>query len=228
MSLSLKGVARRYGGITSGFSVLNDVFNGSNITGSLSLRSKLESMARKEHSFSRSDCDGFYGWTAAFQQTWTHIRIRIRLNPDSDVSNATMNTLRTRWQNGIQNVWSNRRGCGYPGELTCPLTFEVVWVNSGQHHSVRVNTGTKCTDAMGNPVVCRTNMSRWHTNDSGNVAAHEYGHMIGLVDEYPEDPPCPGRSPVNTGTIMDNNSNNVPARMMTRFANNIGSQVVAI
>jgi bacillopeptidase F (M6 metalloprotease family) len=70
-------------------------------------------------------------------------------------------------------------------------------------------------------------MTTWDTQDTGAVAAHEFGHMLGLVDEY-SDSNCPGRSPVNTGTIMDNNSNVVPDRMMTRFANNIGSNVVAI
>lgn len=212
--LSLKGVARRYGGITGGFSVVQDVFGVSSITGSRSLRSKLESMARQGHSFSVSEC--IYGWTAAFEQTWTHIRIRIRLNPDAGISNAAMNTLRTTWRNGIENTWSHRWGCGRSGELTCRLSFEVQWVTTNQHHTVRVRPGP-----------ARSNMTTWDTNDTGGVAAHEYGHMHGLVDEY-VDGNCPGRSPVNTGTVMDNNSNNVPARMMTRFANNIGSNVVSI
>ena len=212
--LSLKGVARRYGGITSGFSVVKDIFGVSSIVGSVSLRSKLESMAREEQSFSMSEC--IFGWTAAFEQTWTHIRIRNRLNPDAGISAATMNTLRTTWQNGIVNTWSDRWGCGHSGELTCPLTFEVLWVATNQHHTVRVRPGP-----------AGTNMTTWDTMDTGAVAAHEYGHMHGLVDEY-VDARCPGRSPVNTGTVMDNNSNNVPNRMMTRFANNIGSNVVAI
>ena len=224
--LSLKGVARRYGGITAGFSVVQDIFSVSSITGTVSLRSRLESMAREEHSFSQQEC--VFSWTAAFEQTWTHIRILIRLNPDADVSNATINTLRTRWQNGIQNIWNNQWGCGHSGELTCRLSFEAVWVNSGQHHTVRVNTGQKCTNDAGNPIVCRTNKGRWHTGDAGSTAAHEFGHMLGLVDEYPEDPPCPDRDPVNTWTVMHNNSANVPSRMMTRFANNIGSNVAAI
>jgi len=211
--LSLKGVARRYGGVTGGFSVKTALFGGS-ITGTQSLRSKLESMAREEHSFSMSEC--IFGWQAAFEQTWTHIRIRIRLNPDAGVSAATMNTLRTTWRNGIVNTWSERWGCGRSGEVTCKLTFDVQWVNTNQHHTVRVRPGP-----------AGTNMTTWDTMDTGAVAAHEYGHMHGLVDEY-VDGRCPGRSPVSTGTVMDNNSNNVPARMMTRFANNIGSNVVTI
>ena len=223
--LSLKGVARRYEGITGGFNVINDIFGTSSITGTASLRSRLESMAREEHSFSKSEC--IFGWTAAFEQTWTHIRIRIRLNPDADVSAATVNTLMTRWANGIQTIWTHRWGCGHSGELTCRLSFEAVWVNTNQHHTVRVNTGTKCTDEDGNPTRCGTNMGRWHTADPGSTAAHEFGHMHGLVDEYTDDD-CPDRDPVNTRTVMDNNSNNVPARMMTLLADNIGSTVVSI
>ncbi len=212
--LSLKGIVREYGGITGGFSVVDDIFGVSDITGSVSLRSKLESMAREEHSFSKSEC--IYDWTAAFEQTWTHIRIRIRLNPDSGISAATMDTLRTAWQNEIQNIWCHRRGCGRSGELTCRLSFVVQWVTTNQHHTVRVRPGP-----------APTNMTTWDTQDAGSVAAHEFGHMLGLVDEYAA-ADCPDRSPVNTGTVMDNNSNVVPSRMMTRFANNIGSNVVSI
>jgi hypothetical protein len=213
--LSLKGVARKYGGISGDFSVVPDIFGVPSISGNQSLRAKLESMAREQHSFHVSEC--IFGWTAAFEQTWTHLVVRIRLNPDAGISNATMTNLQNTWENGIEGTWHHRWGCGRAGELTCRLSFDVQWVASNQHHTVRVRPGPE-----------RSNMTTWDTADTGGVAAHEFGHMLGLVDEYPEDPPCPDRDPVNTGTVMDNNSNNVPARLMTRFANNIGSTVVGI
>ena len=213
MALSLRGIARRYGGVTGGFSVTDRIFGGS-ISGRVSLRSRLETMAQQEFSFSVSEC--IYGWTAAFQQTWSHIRVRIRLNPDAGISDATMNTLRDTWRTGIVNTWSERWGVGRTGEVTLPLTFEVQWVTSSPHHTVRVRPGPQ-----------RSNMTTWDTSDTGGVAAHECGHMLGNQDEY-TDGNCPGRSPVNTGTVMDNNSDIVPARLVQRFADNIGSNVVAI
>lgn len=207
--LSVRGIARKYAGKTGAFSMKNDVLKGA--TGGT--RAKLEALARKDYSFGVSEC--IYGWTASFEQTWTHVRVRIRLNPDAGISQATMNTLMAAWQAGIPATWDNRWSCARPGELPCRLRFEVLWVSSNQHHTVRVRPGPE-----------RSNMTCWDTQDTGAVASHEYGHMLGNVDEY-ADGNCPSRNPVNTGTVMDNNSAVVPARLVQRFADNIGSNLVA-
>jgi hypothetical protein len=211
--LSVKGVTRRHAPLwTSIFielkggniSVREDIVGGSG-----SVRNRLESWARTEISYDMSEC--VFGWTVAYRQTWTHIVVRINLNPDAGISAATMTNLQNTWATTIQNRWSNAWGAGRSGELTCPFTFDVQWVNSNAHHDVRVRPGPAPTD-MGN----------WDTNDSGAVASHEFGHMIGNPDEYPAGN-CPDRSPVNTGTIMDTNVNNIPSRMLRSLAGNLGS-----
>jgi len=213
MAISVRGVARKYLNRTGALSV-RAVFYGGNPSYPASLRDTLRSLARKQNLVSVSEC--IYGWTAAFEQTWSHILIRIRLNPDAGISAATVTALQNTWRNGIVTTWSNRWAVAHAGEMTLPLTCEVNWDNSNPHHTVRIRSGS-----------FRSNMTTWDTQDDGGVAAHECGHMLGLVDEY-ADSTCPNRSPVNTGTVMDNNSTNVPSRLMTRFANNLGCSVVAL
>ena len=207
MALSIKGIARQYQGHSGPLSVKTQIMN--NQTGSV--RQRLESLARRDVSFSMSEC--IYGWTAAFEQTWSHVIVRIRLNPDAGISAQTMTALRANWETTIQERWSDRWAIGRSGEVPCNLTFDVQWVNTSQHHNVRVRVGP-----------APTNMGTWDTNDTGAVASHEFGHMLGNVNEYVS-ATCPSRSPVNTGTIMDNNSNIIPARLLTAFATRVGSGI---
>jgi hypothetical protein len=212
MSLSVRGIARRYRNVTGNFGVRQGIYGGT--VQPASLRARLETLARREVSFSRREC--IYGWTARYEQTWSSIRVRVRLNPDAGITAQTMQTLRTAWRQGIRNTWNDQWAVGRPGEAACPLEFDIAWVTTGRHHTVRVRPGAG-----------ETNMTLWHTQDTGAVAAHEYGHMLGHPDEY-TDSNCPNRSPVNTGTVMDNNSATVPSRLMTRLATDIGSNVVAL
>jgi hypothetical protein len=189
----------------------------------------LESNAREEHSFDwKETCSttgGGFGGTAKFEQIWTHVVVRIRLNFDATISTKTRNSLMTTWKDAIQRFWSLKWGCTADREATCRLTFEVQWISgpSFVHHTVAV---TPCATGA----VCRENAGRWFDITSGNTAAHEFGHLLGFKDEYtPTDPrECPIRSPVNTGTVMDQNVECFPNRLMKRFADNIGSQITAI
>ena len=61
----------------------------------------------------------------------------------------------------------------------------------------------------------------------GAVASHEFGHMLGNPDEYTSGT-CPDRSPVNTGTVMDDNSNNIPLRLLQRLSDDLNSNIVAV
>ncbi len=156
-----------------------------------------------ERAWDVSEC--VYGWRAAFFQSDAHIIGRIQLSPDAGITAATMDTLRTTWRNGIVNKWSNRFECRAPNGERRRLTVDVHWVTSGAHHVVRVRPGPQ-----------RSNMTNWDTADTGDVASHEFGHMLGHPDEY-ADAACPRRSPVNTGTVMHDN-NEVVERLVEHLA----------
>ena len=161
-----------------------------------------------EISFSVSEC--VYGWTAAYRQAGTHVTVRVRLNPDAGIPDATMDALRTTWRDGILATWGRRFECRSPDASRQSISFDVQWVTSGQHHTVRVRPGP-----------AGSNMTTWDTSDTGAVASHEFGHMLGHPDEY-ADSTCPNRSPVSTGTVMDDNSEAV-ARLYSRIASFHGS-----
>jgi hypothetical protein len=221
--LSVKGIARVYRQRSAPF-LLKEVF-GIGSAGA-ALRPILESIARRERHFHwEEDCETReFGGDARFDQIWTHIVVRINLLFHPNIPVATRNNLMTTWRNTIQQFWSLKWGCSAPGEAVCRLTFEVQWTDNNPQHTIAVN---RC---FGGPILCRENAAHWFDITTGNTAAHEFGHLLGNPDEYaPLDPnECPIRNPVNTGTVMDDNTECFPDRLMTRFADYIDSQIVAI
>lgn len=163
--------------------------------------------AAQEVSFGVSEC--IFGWTAAFVQQGTNVSARIRLDPDGDVSDNLLEEVKARWKRGIEDKWSYRFGCS-----SCALTFQVIWSSSNPHAVVRVKKGSG-----------RSNLGLWHTDDSGDVASHEFGHLLGHPDEYDESEVCPDRSPVNTGTVMDDNTE-VVLRLCRPFCDRLGQTTV--
>lgn len=171
----------------------------------------------------RSVSECIYGWTARYRQERTHIVVRIQLTRDANVTQSELDSAMDRWKNGIEEKWSYFFACCSEMSATtssdcsmpCELTFEVQWVTSGAHHMVSVHRGPG-----------RSNMLNWYHDDSGDVASHEFGHMLGHPDEY-SDPQCPNRSPVNTGTVMDDTTE-VVERLVEPFCQSLGQNAVPV
>ncbi|MFX1579953.1 MAG: hypothetical protein ACFFBJ_09930, partial [Promethearchaeota archaeon] len=167
--------------------------------------------------------DGFYRWGTFYRQEGTHISVRIRLIPDDDITNDELVLLKKRWKKGIEEIWSDRFACCSESnakalsDCSRPMrvTFEVDWVEKNPHYTVRVRKG---------PVV--SNMLLWDTTDSETVVAHHFGHMLGLKDEY-LDSNCPSRTPVSTGTIMDDGTHPV-RRQVNHFCQFVNQHAVAV
>jgi hypothetical protein len=176
-------------------------------SGSGWVRPVLEPLARADHgpaSWYQNVCEDVVG-SIYFTRTWAHVDVRIQLVPDADVPPTTMATLETTWKTDIEGVWNNPAHvaggprlpwrCAGTSEVACRVSVQVHWVTTAPHHVVVVHSGSG-----------RSDQGHWYVMDGPGVAAHEFGHMLGLPDEYMDDDLCPGRSPVGTGTVMDNNS----------------------
>ena len=106
--------------------------------------------------------------------------------------------LRDIWEDGIESIWSNAFDIS-DGTYYYDTIFNVDWLTSPSNsdHFVIVREGNGNVD-----------LANWYTgtpsgrgfNNQGRVAAHEFGHMIGLLDEYNGGATLPGT--VRSDSIM--------------------------
>lgn len=94
------------------------------------------------------------------------------------LTGAAPGDLLSTWDKGINTLW-NDRGFFSDGTWLYASRYDAKFVASRQDQTVRV------IDAKG-----RTDMLNWYTSSDwgasydDQIAAHEFGHMFGLFDEY--------------------------------------------
>jgi hypothetical protein len=215
--LSVRGISRRFRGITGSYSVKRDLF--SSTIGIGSLGSTLSSMSALSLSSSIPDCGTIID--QRYDQIWAHIVVRVKLNPQGvDHLPTPFAQWKSYWKMGIEaiwnrqipssfpegkfhssggravdfwqqvendvklqsgdlNYWSRRWACSRDDEGACRVSFEVQWVESGEHHSVDVGNVAEGGSSAENGWVLLPN----GTGLTLTGAAHEYGHMLGLAHD---------------------------------------------
>ncbi|HYG87876.1 MAG TPA: hypothetical protein VD978_16590 [Azospirillum sp.] len=98
------------------------------------------------------------------------------------------------WESGIEGIWSNKYSLS-DGSGRYPIRVDVQFVNSGQDYDVAVHN----TDGRGDMQNWYL-ATAWGPSYQDELAAHEYGHMLGAFDEYAGGATYLGRT--STGTIM--------------------------
>jgi hypothetical protein len=128
-----------------------------------------------------------YEWDTKYDiaYTRTQLRVRVKIGFKGQTATAAHKQL---WRAGIRNRWNGHFHLDN-GTTKLAFDFDPVWVNSGAQHTIElhppVTTGWR--ENSGNWYVGPTaNADPTKTRDSttGDTAAHEFGHLIGLEDEY--------------------------------------------
>ena len=117
--------------------------------------------------------NGTYSWRARFNvrvdQAACRVTATVRVRLNGNITQAQ----RDAWEAAVENAWNNQfklccRCCccrnGYA------IGADIQFVNNGEHQVVTVGDST-------------TNMGNWGRNDTVDVR-HEFGHMLGALDEY--------------------------------------------
>lgn len=124
---------------------------------------------------------GGFAWTASYDIGFVNQNLLI----DVDVflsGDDPGNDLRNIWEQGIESIWSNTFDI-FDGTFYYDTLFNVDWLSTsaGADHTVIVHTGNGNVNKVdwytGSP-------SGWPYSYQDEMAAHEFGHMIGLFDEY--------------------------------------------
>lgn len=114
--------------------------------------------------------------------TRTELRVKVRIKFTGEKPTPAHIAV---WQNGIAAKWNN--AFHVENGRTIPIVFEPVWNASSAHHEIELHKPPVVREDAANwyagPNVNTTPGATQDTTDA-NTAAHEFGHLIGLADEY--------------------------------------------
>ena len=174
------------------------------VTSGLAGADPLGELARERRSYNMRGGNRWqFGWPVIYDIEFAsqelHIYTSINLDAVQGVTQQQVDALEPIWENGIEGGWNDRYGILHENTYYYDIIYDVSFVDTYQfgvdHYQVRVRPGI----SQGNP---RTTMTLWDTADTGRVAAHEYGHMIGDYDEYSGGATDPSNAIIDPSSLM--------------------------
>ena len=111
------------------------------------------------------------------------VTLNIEFQNNSGLNANQFQTLVDGWETAIEDMWNGPRG--YQDYGCCCVRFNVVTqIGSGTANFHQINTVAGPQTSFVNQLGPGCTGGRWDAQDTGNVAAHEAGHLLGPPDEY--------------------------------------------
>ncbi len=135
-----------------------------------------------------------YRYSIEFDEPEIVVGVAINLIGSGGVSRVQLDGVKPSWEKEIEDVWSNRYALITESGRQLPIIIDADFSGTTFHHDVIVVPGGGRSDEL-----------NWHIMNSPQMAAHEFGHMIGVYDEYRGGALDPVKSIVDPGSIMTSN-----------------------
>lgn len=135
-----------------------------------------------------------YSYDIAFRESKVFVHVAIHLIPAGGVTKLELDRAKTTWEQGIEETWSNEFSIGTMSGQKYPIIVDVTFNGSWFHHDVIVRPGGG-----------RSEVIHWNILDSPAIVAHEFGHMIGVYDEYKRGAIDPQLKTIDATSIMTSN-----------------------
>ena len=132
-----------------------------------------------------------YGYRINLDENRLLVRVGIHLVAAPGVTGVQLAGVQPEWEKEIERVWSNHFALETQNK-TYPIVVDAVFKGPSLQHDVIVLPGGGR----------RTDELTWHIMDSPQTAAHEFGHMLGLYDEYMGGAVDPLQKITDPGSIM--------------------------
>jgi hypothetical protein len=172
------------------------------------------------------------------ERTRTELRVRVRIKFTGITPTAAHLKL---WRDGIDAVWKDAFHVKNADGKKLPIVFDPVFNAGNPHHTIKLVPPVE-DKLTGHLVKGRADAGKWYAGPNANSvtpedttnglsAAHEFGHLIGLTDEYqlakadyerivgpaPAAVEPPGG--FTSHTIMGDKTGGAELRHMTEFVN---------
>jgi hypothetical protein len=152
----------------------------------------LESVAGRKEAINQFSWN--YGYDIKVQNGQLIVRAAINLVPASGVRRPDLDKVKPIWEKGIERIWGHKYALQATANRQYPIVIDVSFRGPRFHHDVIVRPGFGRTDEL-----------NWNINDSPEIVAHEFGHMLGLYDEYERGALASRDAVIDPASIMASN-----------------------
>lgn len=109
------------------------------------------------------------------------VEVRFKAEPQSGVTEADATAAKGKLETGISTHWSNVFTLEIEdppcGKKSLKIEYKVVWVTSGQDYTIKIHDTYPREGLSGDTMNVSKSTDAW-------TYAHEFGHCVGLPDEY--------------------------------------------